>query len=136
MPRGTVKNYVPITLDDLATSVIADPAEVAKLAPPKRGYTAGERSPIQKQFDTYVEELHAFWESHDKPVPFTDAYPPRKVFVTPEQAPTVRQIATASGRFLTYGVRFGTDNPTTDGRVCVSFCAVDRQERKTKSKDE
>jgi hypothetical protein len=136
MPRtaGAVrKTYVPVTLDQLASSKIATPAEAPQLAPASRGAKAAERSPVQKQFDEWVEELYVFWVNHGKPEPFTNDYPPRKVFVNPDQADTIHLIARGSANNKNHGLHFGTDTPTTDGLMCVSFCVTDKQERKAKS---
>ena len=129
---STRVQYVPLTMDDLSTSVMADPAEVAKLAPAKLARTPGERDAQMKQFDTWCQELYEFWTSHNKPAPFTNEYPPRKVFGQPAQAATIRFLARKSAQFLGYGISFGKDTPTQDGRVCVSFCVRDKQKREPK----
>ena len=131
--KGSARvEYVPLTLEDLSTSTMADPAEVAKLAPAKLSRVPQERTAQMLQFDRWCQELYEFWEAHGKPAPFTNAYPPRKVFVQPSQAPTVRFLARKSAQFLGYGISFGKDTPTQDGRMVVSFCVRDKQKREAK----
>lgn len=139
MPRtkgAPRKEYVPLTMTDLSTSVMASPDEVRKLAPAKLIREPAERSATMKQFDEWVQELYAFWTGHGKPQSFTDAYPPRKVFGTPDQAATIRFLARKSAQFLDHGIAFGKDTPTQDGRVCVSFCVTDKKARTVKAKPE
>jgi len=124
--------YVPLTLDDMGTAVQADPAEVAKLAPAKLIREPAERTPVMKKFDADVQKMHEFWLAHDKPVPFTDKYPPMKLYVQPDQVPTARFLARKSADFHGFGLHFGKDTPTTDGRVVVNYCVTDKQKRTPK----
>lgn len=127
------KEYTPLSMDDLATSVMAEPNEAKQLAPKGRGNAPAERSDIMKQFDAWAQEMYDAWSRNGKPEPFTDAYPPRKMFVAKAQADTVHFLARKSAQFTQHGIRFGTDTPTTNGRVCVSWCITDKIPRKSKS---
>lgn len=137
MPRtkgATSKTYELPTLEELSTSVIATREESASLAPKARGVVATERTPLMKQFDTWAQEYYDWWTAAGKPAPFTDACPPRKVYAKDaKQAEAIHMLASAGARFTGHGIRFGTDTPTTDGKITVSFVVVDKIPRKEKA---
>lgn len=137
MPRtagAKSKTYQLPSLEELATSVIATREEAASLAPKTRGIQAQERTPVMKQFDQWAQEYYDWWVKAGKPAPFTDACPPRKVYAKDaDQAEAVHMLASAGARYTGHGIRFGTDTPTSDGRVTVSFVVVDKIPRKEKT---
>lgn len=132
MPRGQAKTYEPLELDELKDSaIVTDPNEAKKLAPAKRGYSAAERSPVLKQFDTWVGEAYDAWVKAGKPKTF-EVSPLRKVPVKPTKVETTKFFITKSVGYVSrqrgYGMsaEFGKgDAKLRDGRVVVSFRVTD-----------
>lgn len=131
-PGARAREYVPLTLEELEGNTLrALPEEAAKLAPPPRGFSAAERSPVQKAFDGYVQDMYNLYLAAGKPdakVLFTNQFPPYKIKVAdPERVDTAHKILNGSARFLGVGLRYGKDTETVDGRWVVSFVAVDKR---------
>lgn len=128
------KTYAPLDLAAIVKSAKrADPSEAAKLAPAR--FRAAERSDTQKQFDTWYAEMYADWEKAGKnsDLLFTDKFPPFKVFGQNEaEAEAIRIMVQGSAKHAGHGYKFGTDTPTTDGGICVSWYAVEKVVRQSK----
>lgn len=126
--------YKPLSLDSVKEAHVASEDELAKLAPKTVVRPKQERTPVMLELDKLVQQAYDFWLQHDKPAPFTKEYRPVKIpTADAEQAKTARFLARKSAQFLNHGIRFGSDTPTTDGRIVVSFCVTDKQERKADS---
>lgn len=123
--------YQPLALKAVQAATVATEEELAKLAPKTVVRAAAERTPVMLELDKLVQQAYDFWIQNDKPQPFTKEYRPVKLPVaSAEQAKTARFLARKSAQFLNHGIRFGSDTPMTDGRIVVSFCVTDKQERK------